>query len=181
MPFDEDAWRRDLRGFRREKDRYLKQHPHSPLPEAERGSFDGLAYYDPDPAYRLVVPLEETPSDERVTIPRTGGDEVTYLRRGTLHLDLPEGEVTLAAYETPGGREGELFVPFRDATSGTETYGAGRYLEVHQDEAADGLWVVDLNRAVSPFCAYDEGYTCPLPPQENRLEVPVRAGERHPW
>lgn len=172
-----DTWREHLEHQREEKDRFFEEHPRSPLPEDERGSFEGLAYYPPDPAYRFEVELDTAEAGEEIEIPRTAGDTVTYEKAGTFHLDLPGGEATLAAYRTPNHDEGELFVPFRDATSGETTYGAGRYLEAH---AHDGAWLVDLNSAYHPFCAYDDAYTCPLPPFENRIEVPVEAGERLP-
>lgn len=175
---DEDAWRKHLLHHRKEKDRFFADHPRSPIPEEDRESFDGLAYYEPDPAYRSVVELDTDEAGERVEVERTAGDVVTYERAGTFTLNLPEGEVELAAYRSPNHEEDELFVPFRDTTSGPETYGAGRYLEAHRTEG--DRWVVDLNEAYHPFCAYDEAYTCPLPPPENRVDVPIRAGERLP-
>lgn len=173
---DEQDWRGQLERHRHEKDRFLKAHPRSPIPREKRDAFEGLSYYEPDPAYRFTVPLDEADAGEQVQVPRTGGDEVTYERAGTLTLELPDGEITLSAYRTENHGEDELFVPFKDATSGEETYGAGRYLEVERLD--DGRWLVDFNEAYHPFCAFDEGYTCPLPPPENRVKVPIRAGER---
>lgn len=170
---DVKAWRRRLEQFRREKDSHLKHDPHSPLPPDARARFRGLRYYKPDPAYRVETTL--TPAEPAtLSMPRSGGDAVTYLRVGTMELHLPAGHVRLAAYRRRDQVEG-YFVPFRDATSGTETYGAGRYLDV----PGQGRHVtVDLNYAYHPFCAYNQAYSCPLPPRENWLTAPVPAGER---
>lgn len=174
---DVDRWRKTLEQERREKDRVFAASPRSPIPEDERDSFDGLAYFPPDPRYRLVVALEPVP-DETIRVPRTAGDAVTYTKLGRLRLDLPEGTGTVALLEQDHDDHTHLFLPIRDATSGETTYGAGRYLDPAPLD--DGRYLVDLNRLYHPFCAYDDAYTCPLPPPENRLEIPIRAGERLP-
>lgn len=174
---DEEAWRDELVSERREKDHFMAESPHSPIPAGKRDGFDGLAYYEPDPAYRITVPLER---DERETVEvhTSTGEARTYDRLGTFTLPLPGGTIRLAAYDSEHHDGDELFVPFQDATSGEETYGAGRYLEAIR---VDGnRYLVDLNRAYHPFCAYNDAYACPLPPPENRVDVPVRAGERNP-
>ncbi len=168
------AW---LTRMRKDKDQAFRAEPWSPVPHAERRTFAGLAYYAPDPRYRQAVVLEEAET-ERLEVPLSTGGTRTYTRVARIRLPLPEGEAVLAAYETEGAGDGSLFVPFRDGTSGKETYGAGRYLEVHPTD--DGRWLVDFNLAYNPYCAYSEEYACPLPPAENWLRIPVRAGERHP-
>jgi uncharacterized protein len=168
-------WRDQVLQMRKEKDAFFRT-AGSPLPMHERASFEGLRYYDADPKYRFEAELEET-APEQVTIPRTAGDEVVYERVGVFRLRTPEGPVTLAAFRTDTS-EGELFIPFKDATSATETYGGGRYLEAHP--LTDGRWLVDFNAAYHPFCVYNEEFTCPLPPRENWAKVPIRAGERLP-
>lgn len=173
---DEKAWREQILHYREEKDRFLAESDHSPIPPDERDGFAGLAYYEPDPVFRLVVELDED-QHERVHVPTSTGDEQVYERVGTFTLDLPEGTVQLAAYDSDNHGDDELFVPFQDATSGDETYGAGRYLEAR--ELDDGRWLVDLNQAYHPFCAYNDAYVCPLPPPENRVDVPIRVGERN--
>jgi len=171
-----EAWRNELLAHRRGKDQAFRKRG-SPLPLHEQASFGGLAYYPPDPAYRLETDLIPGEGGS-ITVQRTGGDEAVYERAGTLQLRFPPGEVTLAAYRTGNEEGGELFVPFRDATSGTETYAAARYLEVEPTQT--GRYLVDFNRAYHPFCAYNDDFSCPLPPRENWLKVPVRAGERLP-
>jgi len=168
---DRREWRRQILAARAAKDRHFRDDPHSPVKDPD---FRGLHYFEPDLDYRLVVPLHKE-SAETLRIPRTGGDVVEYTRVGFFDVDLPEGKGRLAAYRSPAHGD-QLWVPLRDATSGKETYGAGRYLEARP--LRDGNWLLDLNGAYHPYCAYDEGYTCPMVPFENHLDFPVRAGER---
>lgn len=169
-----------IEGEREEKDRFFADHPQSPIPADSRESFDGLSYFDPDPTYRFEVPLSEHAEKEEVTVETTTEGERTYLRWGEFRLEIDGETVTLQAYRRPGDEGESYWVPFRDETSGEETYGAGRYIDLDEsDRTADGDWVVDLNRAYSPFCAYNEQYECPLIPMENWLDVRVEAGERY--
>ncbi len=121
-------------------------------------------------------------SAEPVVLATSSGEERTFLNYGTAHFEL-EGELqSLVLYATPDAPDGpRLFVPFRDSTSGPETYGAGRYLDVMVDADGTGHEIVlDFNYAYHPYCAYAEGYSCPFPPNSNWLTRPVRAGERLP-
>ncbi len=157
---------------RRRKDEAFEHSPQSPIPPPDRHAFPGLEYYDPDPGF--VFTLDVDPGDgSEVQVQTTDGRERTYRRTGSVSFEVGGEQVRLTLFSTehPG-----YFVPFRDATSGKETYGAGRYLEV--DANPDGTVTLDFNYAYNPFCAYDEAYSCPLPPGENWLRVPIRAGER---
>lgn len=154
------------------KDEFFATSPRSPLPPGHGAGFDGLDYYDPDPDLVFTVPIEPGDGTE-VRVQTSDGGERLYRRFGRVSFEV-EGEPTsLTLYTTdhPG-----LFVPFRDATSGAETYGAGRYLDVAPND--DGTVTIDFNYAYNPFCAYDDAYSCPLPPGDNWLKVPIRAGER---
>lgn len=180
--------------MRREKDDFFKRHPQSPI--EDHASFMGLQYFPYDAAYRVPAAWEPAASPRMVRIGTSTGDERDYLEAGTLRFTVDGQERTLRGYVAPG-RPHELFVPFRDATSGKESYGAARYMEVEVphhghaliDSDASGaassrqrpskpVVVVDFNAAYNPFCAYNEGYSCPLPPRENWLDVPIRAGEK---
>ncbi len=157
---------------RKDKDEFFKLSPHSPIPGEEQGSFGGLAYFEPNPDLVFTV-RPELVEPSPVTIQTTTGDSRTYHRVLTASVVIEDTEVTLALYST--GHDG-LFLPFRDATSGKETYGAGRYLDIDPNE--DGTITIDFNYAYSPFCAYSAQYSCALPPQENWMTVAVEAGER---
>jgi uncharacterized protein (DUF1684 family) len=114
----------------------------------------------------------------RLQIPTSTGKLRDYERIGTLKFSIKGQRMQLTAFSEVGQRMSRLFVPFADATSGEETYAAGRYMEL--DPTATGIYVIDFNGAYHPFCYYNEEYDCPFPPAENRLAVPIRAGERMP-
>ncbi|WP_027481923.1 DUF1684 domain-containing protein [Deinococcus pimensis] len=165
----------DILDFRRRKDEHFRT-PNSPLSPQDRATFTGLAYYPPDPAWRVTAPVERAGDGSLVDLATTTGEPRAFALWGHADLAVPGGPVRLALYAPPGDeRPARLFVPFRDATSGRETYGAGRYVEA--DVVGDHV-IVDFNLAYHPYCAYGEGWTCPLPPAENWLTVPVTAGER---
>jgi uncharacterized protein (DUF1684 family) len=167
-----------LRKERAGKDEFFADHPRSPIPAADREGFDGLAYFPPDPDYRFERPLWEHDTAERLTVETTQDGAQTYQRVGEFRFEIDGETGVLQAYRADP-EEARLWVPFRDATSGEETYSAGRYLDLEaEDRTDDGDWVLDLNRAYSPFCAYSEAYECPLVPTENWLDVRIEAGEK---
>jgi uncharacterized protein (DUF1684 family) len=164
----------------------FRTHPQSPVPAAERGTFQAR-HWPYDRALRWHVPLEAAPAPEpgapTLALPNSGVDTLGFDRVGTVRLPFPAGERTLAVYWLRG-YAGGLFVPFRDATNGETTYGAGRYL-VDAAKSADlgadettGELVIDANFAYQPSCAFDPRWACPLAPPENRLDLAVEAGER---
>jgi uncharacterized protein (DUF1684 family) len=158
--------------FREAKDEYMRESPDSPLSEEARATFTGLSYYPYDPALSLSLPLDREVSPEPITMDTSTGESREYPRAGKIHFQVEDEPVELTIY----GDEGDLFLPMRDGTSGKETYGAGRYLEPQMLD--DETVFVDFNFLYNPFCAYDEGYSCPLPPVENWTSVPIRAGEK---
>ena len=185
QPDAAQAYLASIAAMRQEKDDYFADAPDSPIPARERANFAGLRYYPPDPAYRVeatIVPFEHP---DMVLLGSTKGDVRPQIRYAELRFTLDGEDCQLLAFTDPhadggAGSHTELFVPFRDATSGSETYGAGRYLETPAETRADGTHVatLDFNLAYSPWCAYNPAYSCTLPPPENRLLVSVRAGER---
>ena len=176
--FDTEAWREALLTARADKDDYFARDPRSPIPTDLRESFDGLSYYDPDESYRFVVELDEYETKETITVETTTDGERDYLVWGSFDFEVNGEAVTLHAYRS-NPDERRLWVPFRDETSGEETYGAGRYLDLEDPDDREGdAWVLDFNAAYNPFCAYSERYECPLVPMENWLDVPIRAGEK---
>lgn len=161
----------DIAELRRMKDEFFGRAGDSPLDDVQRRKFSGLRYFDPDPAFRFEATLARPTTSEYEDIQTSDGQVQHLPRAGTLRFDLGGVEVALAAYD----QGHELFIPFRDTTSGDQTYGAGRYVEAHP--LGNDMYELDFNTAYNPYCAYNESWSCPLPPRENWLEVPIRAGE----
>jgi uncharacterized protein (DUF1684 family) len=174
-----DDWKEDLERQRKGKDFFFASHPQSPLPPAKRQRFRGLAYWPPDPDYRFELPLLEHDEKKLITVEDTGVHVRELRRWGEFRFELHGKRCTLEAYKS-NPDEDRLFIPFRDATSGKESYGAGRYLDLEagRNNTADGRWVLDFNEAYNPWCAYSSGYVCPFTPPDNWLAVAIRAGER---
>ncbi|WP_101295021.1 DUF1684 domain-containing protein [Halegenticoccus soli] len=166
--------------MRDEKDAFFAEHPQSPIPPAERDGFEGLSYFDPDPTYRIGATARVHDRPDPVEMETTSGPNVRYLRVVTFEFELRGDDRTLAAYRQEEAEGRTLFVPFRDKTTGQETYRGGRYMEFEPErDLGDGdETVLDFNLAYQPFCAYSDTFSCPLPPEENWLEAAIRAGER---
>ncbi len=179
---DEYSW--EIKQFRHQKDQFFATSPEAPIPAHERKQFQGLRYFEPDPAYRVDAELVRFPTAEIVQLGTTTGRITQHYRYGEARFTLGGRPCRLTVYKSVDAHEDhtdddrELFLPFRDATTGQESYGAGRYLEVEEDSAGLDRVTIDFNLAYSPWCSYSEQYSCVLPPAENTLPVPVRAGER---
>jgi uncharacterized protein (DUF1684 family) len=172
-------WKANVERARETKDVFFAQNWQSPIPLQHRPGFKGLQYYPVDSSYRFELELHEHPEKEMVRMAYTKGNEQDFLRWGEFRFKMAGKEQTLQAYKR--SREEEmLFVPFKDATSGKETYGAGRYLDLEpgRDRTQEGKWILDFNQAYNPWCAYSEAYTCPFVPVENWLGVLIYAGEK---
>jgi len=167
---DVTAWRERLSAHRAEKRRYVREDME--LPE----SGDDLDFYDLDPDFRMVARLQWAHAPETVKLEATRGPPIEYERVATLGFTLDDHH-TLAAYRAQH-QEG-LFVPFTDATTGDETPHTGRYVELDVDgvESGDNV-ALDFNLAYLPFCALDESYASPIPPERNHVPAAIRAGER---
>ena len=168
-----------IRAFRGDKDAYLRTGSGSPLPPAERAGFAGLPYFDVDTAlYFEGLVLEPYTGSEPTTfaIPTSDGKRRPTVRAGMFRFEVRAIECVLTAYTFEHGEPGSVFVPFLDSTSGSVTYGAGRYLDLERED--DGTYILDFNLAYHPSCVYDARFSCPLTPAENRLSVRIEAGER---
>lgn len=171
-PYPEDigAWRAD-------KDRFMRESSQSPVPAPQRASFPPLVYYPINEEYRVPASLKVIASDDVIEMSTSTGQRRQMRRVGTLAFTLRGQPMTLTAFvEAAETDMRRLFVPFGDLTNGTETYQGGRYLDL--ERTATGIYDLDFNRAYHPFCVFNSGYDCPVPPRENRLPMPVRAGER---
>jgi len=175
---EQTYWQNQLLEDRLNKDEFFKEHGQSPLSSDDLERFSGLDFFEPDWSLRLPLKLDESKPHTEVKINDTKGQVRDMVRWGLFHFTVGGKESHLSAYKASD--EGGLFVPFKDATSGKETYGAGRYLDlsVAELDPRTGLWLVDFNLAYNPWCAYSEDYACPLVPPENWLKVPIRAGEK---
>jgi hypothetical protein len=171
--------------FRGERDELFADHPASPLPEAARADFAGVPYFSHRPDLRVEAELEPDPEGAELVIPTSTGEPTRFTRIGFVRPLLAGERVSLAVYWLEG-YGGGLFLPFRDALAGRQTYGGGRYLldtvkGADLGTTADGArLVLDFNYAYNPSCAYDPRWSCPLAPPENRIAVAVEAGERMP-
>jgi len=166
----------ELEQFRAEKDDFFARDPHSPLTADQKRTFGGLRYFEENPALRLTLTVEPFPVHDEFQVQITTGDVRVYTRFGRLKFTVDGQEAELTLYEADHG----FFLPFVDSLAGAETYPAGRYLE--PEPLGGNRFLVDFNLAYNPYCAYNEGWSCPLTPFENRLKVPIRAGEKmfHP-
>lgn len=176
----EDAgYLREIARARAEKDATFKDAADSPIPAGRRGELLPLSYFPTDPDYSVAAILEVSGERLSVEMPTSTGQLRQMERIGALEFALKGQPLKLAAFvEAGSARLDRLFVPFSDLTSATETYPAGRYLDL--DRTGTGIYVIDFNRAYHPYCYYNPAYDCPYPPSENRLPLPIRAGERLP-
>jgi uncharacterized protein len=165
-----------LLAYRQERDRFFRIHPQSPVLPEKRDKFTGLTYYDYNADLVFDLTPEEFANKDDFKMQTSTGDVRYYQRWGKIKFDVEDQPAELTLFWSPGSDQ--FFIPFTDATSGSETYGAGRYLDLHRDPG--GKLEVDFNRAYNPYCAYSIRWNCPIPPAENRLKVPIRAGEKTP-
>ena len=168
-------WIRQVQDFRKGKDEFFATSHDSPLAHSKGGSFKALRYFSPDPKYKVQASLHRYNNPEKVTMTTSKGSSQRFHRLGYFEFDIEGQKVRLQAYKSAERESNELFIPFRDGTSGKESYGAARYLDIEED--SDDEYVVDLNYAYNPYCAYSEDYVCPLSPKENWLDVRILAGE----
>jgi uncharacterized protein (DUF1684 family) len=161
---------------RRMKDEFFKSHPQSPLTPDQQKQFTSLSYYDPNPDLDLTLEAEEFEDKDVVQMQTSTGDIKVYQKWGKISFEVGSDTAELTLFYSPD--HGSFFLPFMDGTSGSETYGAGRYID---PEWLGGNRVhVDFNIVYSPYCAYNDRWNCPIPPMENRLKVRIEAGEKKP-
>lgn len=165
-----------VQAARAAQDAAFRNQPNQPVPPGKMDQFLPLKYFPPDPDY--VVPASLKPAAQRtvVEMPTSTGKIRQQQRVGVLEFTLKGQPLTLDAFVEAGADVNRLFVPFSDMTSGTDTYSAGRYLEL--DRTSTGLYTIDFNKAYNPYCYYNPDFDCPYPPREKRLPLPIRAGER---
>jgi uncharacterized protein len=178
-PPDESAQLAGIEERRAVKDRFMREDSESPIPTDKRAVLLPLRYYPPDPTYSVPAALKLADERPVAPMPTSTGTVRRYEMVGVLQFSFKGQDLSLGAFVPEGTKQiGELFVPFADETTGTETYDAGRYLDLRP--TATGVYNIDFNDAYNPYCAYNKTYECPFPPRSNRLKVAIRAGEKAP-
>lgn len=172
-----DRYEHELDDLRREKNDFFRTDLDSPIPSEQRSTFKGLNYFPPDTNYKVQARLERLDKPEPVLITTSTGSRQSYVKYGTIRFTILGIQLRLTVYKSAEDPFAiSLFIPFSDQTSGSETYDAGRYLDLEEDGGDD--YDLDFNLAYNPYCAYNDQYTCPIPPPENKLLVKILAGEK---
>ena len=157
----------------------FKDPAESPLPEEEREKFIALEFFPFDPDFRITAEFLRTPNEIAFAMPTTSGKTKMYVKYGELYFNLKGRDFKLNVYQSLSLSQTEkykdyLFLPFTDPSNGETTYAGGRYLDM---TIPSGKYVeLDFNKAYNPYCAYSGGYSCPIPPAENHLNIPITAG-----
>ena len=176
QPKEED-YPAKIAAIRAAKDESFKNDPDSPVPADKKATLIPLAYFPIDESYAVPASLEPSADRSQIQVPTSIGKLRNLERVGALKFSIKGQSLRLTAFRDLESQDANrLFVPFSDVTSGTETYPAGRYMEL--DPTPTGIYVVDFNIAYPPYCYYSPEYDCPFPPKENRLALPIRAGEK---
>lgn len=164
----------------REKNQQYFLGKSSPLPDSLKAGFKGVQYYPVDTTFRIIAECIPVKDGKVFTMPVTGEIADVYQVAGKFTFSVHDTVCSLEVYLNKSLQDAEhitaYFVPFYDKTSGLETYGGGRYLDMQSLVA--GPTVLDFNLAYQPYCYYNHGYSCPIPPQQNTLAVRIRAGEK---
>ena len=175
---DQSVYIEEINKEREERDRFMKSAKESPFKDSPE-SYKGLTYYSPDPKYRIIADLTPIENKELVTLATNTGEEQRYQQYAFAEFDLDGFHHRLLILEVidSGPSRGKLFFAFGDETSTVETYGAGRYLDLEKVPGSSTI-TLDFNKAYNPYCAYISNYSCPLPPAQNLLTIPIKAGEK---
>jgi uncharacterized protein len=160
---------------RKDKDENLKTADDSPI--VNKAAFKGLSYYPFNPSWSILFDMSRANRIEKVALKMTDGSLDSLISFGKISATIEGKLVSLVVYQHDSG---DFFIPFKDKTAPTETYGGGRYLELPLTNLKENQLRVDFNQAFFPFCAYNSTFACPVPPKENMLDIRVEAGERNP-
>lgn len=142
-----------------------------------------ISFYQPNPAYRVWADFKETPGAVPFMISTHSGKNKPYKEYGTVTFYIHDTMLVLHTYQSLDllkrpGYENHLFIPFKDMTNYDATYGGGRYIDLKTSDIHNGRMLIDFNKAYNPYCAYADGYSCPIPPDENHLKIEIPAGEK---
>lgn len=175
---DQSAYVDVIKKEREEKDRFMRTSDESPFAN-QLEKYKGLTYYPVDPKYKIIADLVPIKNKKIITLATNDGKEQRYMEYAYAEFDLDGYHHKLLILELidTGPSRGQLFFAFGDETSAVETYGAGRYLDLAKAPGSTTI-TLDFNKSYNPYCAYTEKYSCPLPPSENLLTIPIKAGEK---
>jgi uncharacterized protein (DUF1684 family) len=178
-PGDDAAYVEQVTADRRTKDEFMRTDAESPIPADRKSVLLPLRYFPVDPAFAVPASLKLQQDRPVFEMPTSTGTIRRMQLVGVLEFTIDRQAMTLGAFVEEGTQQiSQLFVPFADMTTGTDTYPAGRYLDLHP--TATGYYTIDFNKAYNPYCAYNASYECPYPPPSNRLKIAVTAGEKVP-
>jgi len=174
-PEVESNYMEDMKAFRHQRDSFMRNDDKSPFIEQD-ALFKGLNYFGIDSDYKVRASVEAIENGKIYDL-RTSDDKTkTFQAVAILHFDIMDSHQDLTLLQA--AKDGHFFLPFYDETSAITTYGAGRYLEVDFKKGQNQV-ILDFNKAYNPYCAYTEGYSCPVPPPENNISIPINAGEKN--
>ena len=176
---DRNSYIKDMTSNRKLKDEFLKNSPSSPIDKNDIDNFKALDYFAPDIKYRFELDLIEFDEKEETVIKDSKGSDRIFLKWGRFEFEINGKNVQITAFKS-SKNDPNIFISFKDLTTASETYGAGRYLDLHEksDKTPFGKWILDFNLAYNPWCAYNFNYSCPLVPVENILNIAIKAGEK---
>ena len=173
-------YKKEIKKFRRAHVKELVKDDRAPI---NKKNARQLNFFPADPSYKVQAKVELTPDAEGFEMATYSGQKRPYVQYGIVAFKLNGQEIQLAIYQSlklramPMYRD-YLFLPFKDATNGESTYGGGRYIDLKMSDIKEGQLVLDFNKTYNPYCAYSDGYSCPIPPIENHLDIAIEAGER---
>ena len=172
-------YKQKVKRHRFEKDKHFRYADNSPLPDKIQKVFTSLNYFPIDTQYHVVAEINRLKDGDTFRMAYTNGQKRQYRKFAQLAFQLKGESRTLYVYKNIEAKQqsaNDLFIPFYDQTNGESTYGGGRYLDIEPDK--DDTTMLDFNKAYNPYCAYNEEFTCPIPPAENELKLKIKAGEK---
>ena len=179
--FAQNNFDKSIEDFRKKYMKEFLENERAPLKDEEALSF--MRFFNPNENFKVVATFEKTPKAKSFDMPTFSGINKPYVQYGWLTFKIDDNEYKLALYQNlklrlvPQYRD-YLFLPFKDKTNANSTYGGGRYIDIKKSDIRDGEMVLDFNKAYNPWCAYADGYSCPIPPSENHLKIEILAGEK---
>ena len=182
--FSQDLYEESILEERAEKDKSMRSRKNSPLQKGDRKHFDHLSYYPVDETWRWAVEYDKLSGKDTVDFATSSGRVKRFVRHARLRFSKNGEDYSFYAYKRayPEGyvprHAPYLFIPFTDLTTGEETYGGGRYIDIEVPEDDATSVILDFNQCYNPYCAYGDGFSCPIPPKDNFLDLKIEAGEK---